>query len=364
MDRRSFLKTTGAVAATAGTTTLAAPAVAQGRQEWKMVTTWPKNFPGLGVGAQRLADRITEATDGRVTVRVFAAGELVPPFESFDAVANGTAEMYHAPDYYWQGKHPGFAFFTAVPLGFTAPEINAWIMHMGGQALWEELSGQFGVKPILCGNTGVQMGGWFREPIESVDDLQGLTFRMPGLGGEALRQLGVNVIALPGGEIFQALQSGQIDATEWVGPTNDLAFGFYRIAKNYYYPGFHEPGSAICAGINRSAWDALSATDKAIVENCCLADDNFMYAEFTAKNGTALNTLVEQHGVTLRRFPTEVWNAFARASEEVVGAVGDHDDLARRIRDSYLAARRDLRAWTNIAEQAYGEARNEALGPA
>ncbi|MBJ3776026.1 TRAP transporter substrate-binding protein [Acuticoccus mangrovi] len=362
MDRRSFLKTTGAVAAVAGTGALATPAIAQGRKEWKMVTTWPKNFPGLGVGAQRLADRITTATDGRVTVKLFAAGELVPAFESFDAVSNGTAEMYHAPDYYWQGKHPSFAFFTAVPLGFTAPEINAWIQFLGGQALWDELSGGFGVKPFLCGNTGVQMGGWFRKEINSLEDLKGLKFRMPGIGGEALRQLGVNVIALPGGEIFQALQSGAIDGTEWVGPLNDLAFGFYRIAKNYYYPGFHEPGSAICAGINASAFGELSKTDQFIVEQCCLADNEMMYAEFTAKNGQALDTLVSQHGVQLKKFPEDVFDGFAKASEEVVMKIGDYDDLAKRVRDSYLKTRADLSKWTQVAEQDYSNERTRSLG--
>ncbi|MEM0906092.1 MAG: TRAP transporter substrate-binding protein [Pseudomonadota bacterium] len=362
MDRRSFLKT-GAVgaAAAAGATTLAAPAISQGRVEWKMVTTWPKNFPGLGTGAQRCADRITQMTDGRITVKLFAGGELVPPFESFDAVANGTAEMYHGADYYWQGKHPAFAFFTAVPLGFTAPEINAWIMNGGGQALWDELSGGFGVKPFICGNTGVQMGGWFREPITSLDDLKGLKFRMPGLGGEALRQLGVNVIALPGAEIFPALQSGAIDGTEWVGPWNDLAFGFYRIANNYYFPGFHEPGATLAAGVNLEAYNKLSASDKAIVEQACIAEDNFMYSEYVAKNGDALETLITQHGVTLQQFPAEVWDEFTKAAEEVTSAVQSYDDLGKRIYDSYFKARKDYANWTRISLQSYAGERGRTL---
>lgn len=362
MDRRSFLKTTGAAAAAAGSVTLAAPAVAQNRVEWKMVTTWPKNFPGLGTGAQRAADRITQLTDGRITVKVFGAGELVPPFESFDAVASGTAQMYHAGEYYWQGKHPAFAFFTTVPMGFTAPEINAWIMHGGGQALWDELSAQFGIKAFPAGNTGVQMGGWFSREINSLEDLKGLKFRMPGLGGEALRQLGVNVIALPGGEIFQALQSGAIDGTEWVGPWNDLAFGFYRIAKNYYYPGFHEPGSMLAVGVNKAAYDELPAIDKAIIANACLAENDYTYAEFVAKNGQALDTLVNQYGVVLRQFPQEVFDGFAEASENVVNAVGDFDDLGKRIRDSYLKSRREFAGWTRIAEQSYTNERARSLG--
>ncbi|MEM8855074.1 MAG: TRAP transporter substrate-binding protein, partial [Pseudomonadota bacterium] len=265
-------------------------------------------------------------------------------------------------DYYWQGKHPAFAFFTAVPMGFTAPEIDAWIMHGGGQALWDELSGEFGVKPFMCGNTGVQMGGWFRNELTSLDDLQGLKFRMPGLGGEVLRQLGVNVIALPGGEIFAALQSGAIDGTEWVGPWNDLAFGFYRIAKYYYYPGFHEPGALLSCGVNKAAFEALSATDQAIVENACIAENNTMYAEFIAKNGTALTTLVNQHGVQLKKFPAEIFDAFAKTSEEVIAKVGDHDDLGKRVLDSFRAGRKDFGGWTSISEQAYTDERTRTLG--
>ncbi|MEM8551127.1 MAG: TRAP transporter substrate-binding protein [Pseudomonadota bacterium] len=362
MDRRSFLKTsTVGAGAAAAATTLAAPAISQGRVEWKMVTTWPKNFPGLGTGAQRAADRITQLTDGRVTVNLFAAGELVPPFESFDAVSTGTAELYHGADYYWQGKHPAFAFFTAVPMGFLAHEIDAWLMHGGGQELWDELAAGFNVKPFMCGNTGVQMGGWFAKEINSLEDLKGLKFRMPGLGGEALRALGVNVLALPGGEIFPALQSGAIDGTEWVGPWNDLAFGFYRIAKNYYYPGFHEPGALLSCGVNKAAFEALSPADQAAVEHACIAENNYMYAEFTAKNGQALDTLVTQHGVTLRQFPQEVFAGFAEASNDVTSAVGQHDDLGKRVLESFERARKDYGSWTRISDQAYSDERARTM---
>jgi TRAP-type mannitol/chloroaromatic compound transport system substrate-binding protein len=205
------------------------------------------------------------------------------------------------------------------------------------------------------------MGGWFRDPIESVDDLQGLKFRMPGLGGEALRQLGVNVIALPGGEIFQALQSGAIDGTEWVGPWNDLAFGFYRIAKNYYYPGFHEPGALLSVGVNRAALEELSATDQAIIENACHAENGYMYAEYIAKNGQALDTLVQQHDVQLRKFPEAVFDRFAEASEAVVSDVADYDDIGRRIVESYRNARREFGEWTRISEQSYSDERSRSL---
>jgi TRAP-type mannitol/chloroaromatic compound transport system substrate-binding protein len=365
MDRRSFLKKAGvggAAAATAAAAAFPKPAISQGMTELKMVTTWPKNFPGLGTGAQRVADRITAMTEGRITVKLYAAGELVPPFESFDAVSQGTADMYHAAEYYWQGKHKAFNFFTAVPMGFTAPEIDAWVNHMGGQALWEELSAQFNIQPFQAGNTGVQMGGWFAKEINSIEDIKGLKFRMPGLGGEVMRRLGANVVALPGGEIFPALQSGAIDGTEWVGPWNDLAFGFYKIVKYYYWPGFHEPGSALGVGINKGVFDKFSDSDKEIVRNACLAENNYMYSEFVANNGNALDTLVNEHGVLLKEFPNDVWDGFGDVSEEVVAEVAAGDDLGKRVYDSYTKARKNVGGWTKISEQAYTIARDRVLG--
>ena len=214
MERRDFIG--GAGIAGAGAAVLAAPALSQNRQQVRLVTTWPRDFPGLGVGAQRIAARITATSGGRIDVRLYSAGELVPAFGSFDAVRNGEAEMYHAADYYWQDRHKGFNFFTSVPLGLTAKELNAWVFFGGGQALWDELSGQFGIKPLLAGNSDVQMGGWFREPITSLDDLKGLRMRIPGLGGETLRQLGVDAVSLPGGGNLLS-PAGRPDRCDGVG---------------------------------------------------------------------------------------------------------------------------------------------------
>ena len=361
MDRRSFLTTT-AIGAT-GAATLAAPAIAQDAQEVKMVTTWPRNFPGLGTGAQRVADRISAATDGRINVKLYAAGELVPPFESFDAVASGSAQMYHGAEYYWQGKHKGFNFFTAVPLGFTAQEIEAWIHFGGGQELWDELAAQFGVKSFTAGNTGVQMGGWFRNPITSLDDMKGLKMRMPGLGGEVLRAIGATAVTLPGGEIFPALQAGTIDATEWVGPYNDMAFGFQQVLKNYMYPGFHEPGSALAVGMNKAWYDGLSDADKALIEACCHAENDVMMAEFNARNGDALSALINEHGVTLHEFPEDVWKEIAEASEQVVSDAGQEDEIGKRIYESYVNFREKVRDWTRLADTAYDRFRLASLGP-
>ena len=287
-----------------------------------MVTTWPKNFPGLGTGAQRLADRITSGTEGRIEVKLFAAGELVPPFESFDAVSQGTADMYHAAEYYWQGKSKAFNFFATVPFGLTASEVDAWIYHAGGQELWDELGADFNLKPLMAGNTGVQWGGWFNKEMNSVEDFKGLKMRMPGLGGEVLRRVGATAIALPGGEIFPALQSGTIDATEWVGPWNDLAFGFYKITKYYYWPGFHEPGTVLSFGINKEVWESLSASDQSLFQTAAAAENSYVLAEFNARNSDALETLINEHGVQVRRVSDEMLNALGEASGQVVAEVG------------------------------------------
>ncbi|MEM7046484.1 MAG: TRAP transporter substrate-binding protein [Pseudomonadota bacterium] len=356
MIRRTLLKLgmlSGAVAASG----LAAPAIAQGKRTLKMVTTWPKNFPGLGTGAQRLADSIGEMTDGQIDVTLYAAGELVPAFESYDAVSSGTADMYHGADYYWQGKHKGFNFFTSVPFGMTADEISAWIQWGGGQELWNELAGRFNVRSYMGGNTGVQMGGWFRKEINSLDDMQGLKIRMPGLGGEVLRRIGAAAVAMPGGEIFPAMQSGAIDASEWVGPWNDLAFGFYKVAKYYYYPGFHEPGSVLSCGMNLDVFNSLSKAHQAVFQAACHQETNRMLAEFNRNNGDALATLINEHGVELRRVPNEVLTTIGEISGQVVHEVSQEDDLGKEIYESFITNRRNSIGWSRLSEESYFSAR-------
>lgn len=358
MKRRSFLTGgIGALGVGAASLGLGKPARAQTSRQLKMVTAWPKNLPGLGTSAERLAKRIGEATDGRITVRVFAAGELVPALEVFDAVVQGTADIYHGAEYYWQGKASAFNFFAAVPFGLTANEMMAWIYHGGGQELWDELSRPFNIKPFMAANTGVQMGGWYNTEINSPEDLKGLVIRMPGLGGEVLTELGATAVSLAGGEIFTALQSGNIDGTEWVGPWNDLAFGFYRIAKYYYYPGFHEPGTVLSAGINLELWDSLSASDQAIISDAMAAENSYALAEFNTRNGFALTDLIENHGVTLKRFSDETIAAIGTVSARVVERVGSENELSRRIYESYLNARTQSLQWGEIAEKAYWDAR-------
>ena len=340
----------------------AAPAVTAGLREWKMVTTWPKNFPGLGTGAQRIADRITGMSNGRLQVKLFAAGELVPAFEAFDAVREGTAEMAHAASVYWVAKHKSAPFFGTVPAGITQQEHLGWLHHGGGQALWDELYGGFGLKPFIGGSTGVQMGGWFQKEIRSLEDFRGLKMRIPGLGAEVINRLGATAVNMPGGEIMPALQSGVIDATEWVGPWNDLAFGFHKIAKFYYGPGFHEPNAALEVFVNQESYDALPSDLQMIVQNACMAESEYMFAEFTAGNNESQNVLVEEHGVTIANFPRDVVKAATEAGLDVIAETANEDDIARRIFDSWWAYREAAIRRAPYAEYGYMNDRAAASG--
>jgi len=358
MERRKFL--TGAAIAGTGAT-LAAPAVAQGTIEMAIVSTWPRDFPGLGLPAQRLAARIQELTGGEIEVTYFAAGERVGAFDSFDEVASGNAQGYMAADYYWKGKHPGWAPFTAIPFGLTYTEMDAWTKYAGGQELWDELAAEFGLKNFAMGNTGVQMGGWFNKEIESADDLKGLKMRIPGLGGDVLAKLGGSPVSLPGGQIYENLVSGAVDATEWVGPYNDYFMKFYEAARYYYYPGMHEPGSQLALGMNLEFWNSLSDTHKAIIEAACNEENSRTAAETNANNGLYLNRLIDDHGVELREFNDDVYASFAEAAQEVIEEARDHSDLSARIYDSHLKARTEIGAWTALSDTAYVVKRNRAL---
>ena len=362
MKRRDLLKTglagLGGVAAAA---TISAPAIAKERMEINMVATWGRDFPGLGTGAQRFAKRLSDMSDGRIVVNYFAANERVKAFDSFDEVASGNAQMYHAAEYYWKGKHPGFAYFTSVPFGLTYTEMNAWIRFGGGQQLWDELSAEYGLKGLMCGNTGVQMGGWFRKEINSVDDFKGLKMRMPGLGGDVLAKLGGSPVSLPGGQIYENLVSGAIDATEWVGPWNDYIMKFYEAAKYYYFPGMHEPGAMLALGMNNEWWQGLSKGDQLMIEAASSMENDVMMSEYNAKNGEYLEKLVNEQGVKVREFNDDIYDAFGEAADEVFETVKAHSDLANRIHTSFEAARSTVGAWAKLSDQAYVRQRNRVL---
>ena len=333
------------------------PFVQMKKYQWKMVTTYPKNFPGLGTVAEQLANDINALSDGQLTVKVYGAGELVPAMEALDAVSAGTAEMGFGASYYWAGKSPAMTFFTTIPFGLTAQEMNGWIYHGGGQQLWDNLYAGFGLKPFLAGNTGVQMAGWFNREINSVDDLKGLKMRIPGLGGTVMGELGVVPKLLPGGEIFTSLQSGAIDATEWAGPYADIAAGFYKLTKLYYYPGWQEPGAAIVAFVNKSLFETLPAHLQAIVEMCCQKANSNMLAEFTANDGRALDTLINQHGVQLKKLPDAVLKQLHALSKEVVSEAVGSDADSRKVYDSFIRFNKQVTKWTDISETSYALAR-------
>ena len=361
MKRRKFLQYAGigGVSSLAGckgsdsTQSAQSTVVTTKTREWKMITTWPKNFPGLGTGAELLAALINDMSGGRIKVKVFGAGELVPAFEIFDAVANGSAEMGHGAAFYWKGKYPALQFFTAIPFGMTAMEMNSWLYHGGGMDLWMEAYGQFGLVPSASGNTGVQMAGWFNKEINKLEDLKGLKMRIPGIAGEVLDRAGGTPVNLPGGELFTSLQSGAIDATEWVGPYNDLAFGFYKIAKYYYYPGWHEPGTTLECFINKSAFEELPKDLQVIVLNACRVANQDMLAEYIARNNDALETLVNKHNVDVRKLPDDVIKRLAEISADVISDLGYTDPLARKIYDSYNNFLKKSRTWLDISERAY-----------
>ena len=360
MERRKFLAGAAAGAAAAG---LAAPAVAQERQTWRMVTTWPRGFPGLGVGAQRLAERITAMSDGRLTVEVFAAGEMVPALQALDAVIEGSAEMSHGAAYYWQNKSPSTAFFTGVPFGMTSRELAAWIRFMGAQELWDEVYDQFGVKGFINGDTGTQAGGWFPNEVAGLSDIQGLNFRTPGIGGQVWQRLGATVVNMPAGEIFAALQSGALDAAEFVGPYNDLALGFHQVRDHYYLSSVTEPGLATELAVDKAKFEALPNDLQQIVQIACQAEYDMVASDFAANDPIALQTLIEEHGVTTHpHFPEDILQAAAEASVAIIEELrNSSDDLTARVAQHYIYSIKTLRTRAENTDLPYLQARQQYL---
>ncbi len=360
MDRRSFLKKSALGGSAAAATALAAPAYAQGQRTLTMVTSWGRGLAGVFDAAQRSADSINAMSDGSLTVEIKAAGELVGAFEVFDAVSSGQADMYHAADYYFVGQHPGYAFFTAVPFGMTAQELVNWYYHDGGMELHDELGSIFGLKSFLAGNTGAQAGGWYAKEINSPEDFQGLKFRMPGLGGQALGKLGASVQNIPGSEVYQALSSGAIDGTEWIGPWADEKAGFQEITKTYYTAGFHEPGAGLSLATNRDVFDSLTPAQQKIIEIAAAEAHQWNLAQFLANNGAALQRL-QSGGVKVMEFPDSVWDAFGQASQEVLDE-NMGDELFKQIHDSAMDSMASSSAWLNLSSGAYTAQRDRVRG--
>lgn len=357
MQRRKFLTTLGAGAAGVVAAPFVSTAKAQETITWNMVTSWPKNFPALGTGANEFAKRVETLSGGRMRIRVHGAGELVPALEVFDAVAAGTAEMGHSAAYYWRGKVAASQFFTAVPFGMTTQETNAWLYYGGGQELWDEIYAKHNLKPFPVGNTTTQPGGWFKKEINSLEDLQGLKLRLPGLAGEAMNRIGVTTVTMPGSEIFTSMQTGVLDAADWVSPYNDLAFGLHQVADYYYTSAWNEPSAILEGTVNLDAWNALPDDLKAVVTEAARASNLAMISEFTFRNAQAMDTLVNEHGVKLRIFPEDVMKALYEASQEVIAEQVESDPDSKKVHDSYVAFQKLVRASNDAGEFAYLKAR-------
>ena len=352
-NRRKFFKSLGLLSATALVGGLHPKnSLAKSKIKWKMVTSWPKNFPGLGAGAETLARYINKLSGGSLEVKVFGANELVPPLGVFDFVSSGGAEMGHSGAYYWKGKTEAAQFFSSVPFGMTAQEMNSWLYYGDGIKLWEEVYANFNLIPRPAGNTGVQMGGWFNKEINTTNDLKGLKMRIPGLGGEVLARAGGTPFTLAGAEIFTSLQTGVIDATEWVGPYNDRAFGLHKAAKYYYYPGWHEPGPSLECIINKDAYNSLSDQHKSIIDIACKAANVDMISDYMAKNYQALE-FFKKEKVQIKQFPAEVLSKLNKISDEILLELSQKNNLSKKVYDSYVNFLSRVRPWTLISEDAY-----------
>ncbi len=331
---------------------------AQQVYHWKLATSWPKNFPGLGTAPERFAERVAAMSGGRLQIKVYGAGEIVPALGVFDAVSLGSVEMGHTSAYYWKGKLTAAPFFTTVPFGMTAQEMNAWLHHGGGMALWREAYAPFNLVPLAAGNTGVQMAGWFNREINSVADLKGLKMRIPGVGGEVFKRVGGTPVTLPGGELYTSLQTGVIDATEWVAPYNDLALGLHEVAKYYYYPGWHEPGSTLELTVNKQAFESLPADLQAIVEVAARYANQDMLDEYTARNNAALIELKKKPGLEVRQLPDDVIRELHAASDAYLEEMVAGDPFAQKVYRSWKDFADSVADYHRIAEKAYINARD------
>ncbi len=360
INRRDFIASAGAVVAgtaLASSAAAKAPAILSGKREWRMAMTWPKLFPGLCTGATRLAERITVMSEGKLTVKPYGAGELLPALGVFDACADGSIEMAHSAPYYWLSKNRSFAFFCAIPAGLTAQEQHAWLYYGGGQKLMHELYAQFGLVSFPAGNTGTQMGGWFTKPMNSLEDLKGLKMRMPGLAGEIIAKLGANPQTIPGGELYTSLQQGVIDALEWVGPWNDMALGFHRIANYYYGPGFHEGSASLELMINKQAYEELPADLQRVVKAACATETMLMTSEYYANNVQAFSELQNIKGLTIAEYPNDILQAVFALAKEVTAETASHSDISKRIYESYEDFRQKSLAMNPVTEYGFMKAR-------
>ncbi len=363
ISRKRFLK--GLVAGTAGlaltgctaresTTGKDTPGILAGKTyRWNMVTTWPPNFPVLGEGCNLFADWVSQMSGGQLTIKVYGGGELIPALEAFDAVSSGTAEIASGASYYWAGKNAALQFFASFPFGLNAQQMNAWLYSAGGQELWEEVYAPFNIQPFPGGNTGVQMAGWFNRDIETAEDLKGLKMRIPGLGGKVLKEAGGTVILSPGGEIYTNLERGVIDAAEWIGPYHDYKMGFHQIARNYYYPGWHEPGSTLEIIMNKLKYDSLPGHLKEVLKTACARLNMWMLSEFEAKNAEYLEIIEQEGNVNIAPLPQPVLEKLKTLAAGIIDDMAEKDPLSKKVFTSIRAFKKRMRPWGRMTEESF-----------
>ncbi|OOY22713.1 ABC transporter substrate-binding protein [Thioclava sediminum] len=352
MDRRSFLRkgALGGAAAAAGSA-LAAPAIAQETPTvtWRMTSSFPKSLDTIYGAAETMANYVKGMTDGKFNIQVFAAGEIVPGLQAMDSVSNGTVEACHTASYYYWGKDPTFAFATAVPFGLNMRMQNAWFYYGGGNDLMNEFYSNYNITAFPCGNTGAQMGGWFRKEINTVEDMKGVKMRIGGFGGKVVEKLGVVPQQIAGGDIYPSLEKGTIDATEWVGPYDDEKLGFYKVAPYYYYPGWWEGGACLHAMFNKNAYDQLPEAYKIALTAATQAANSDMMASYDYKNPSALKKLLGQ-GAQLRPFSQEILEACFNAANEVYAEINSSNAAFKKIYDSQFGFRNDAYGWWQLSE--------------
>jgi TRAP-type mannitol/chloroaromatic compound transport system substrate-binding protein len=347
MKRRDFIKGT----LVAGAASLVVPAtVSAASKNWKLVTSLPKGLPGPGVSADRFAKRVTEMSGGRLKIKVFSGGELVPPFGTQEAVENDIAEIYHGSGSWFAGRDPAHSFFSVVPFGLDHAEFNAWLRHGGGQKLWDDFTLPRGLKCFTAGGSGVQTGGWFKKEIKSLSDMQGLNFRITGFGAQVMRKIGVNAVSMPPSEIFPSLQSGALDAAEWVGPAQDLAFGFQKIMTHMYTPSFSDIHGGIEFGINKKAWDSLDKDLQLIIEVATEAETERLHADSLYSSVTALEKIKSMKNVTIGQFPDSVWDAWRKASKEVMDEARAKSKTVAKVQDSFFAFAKSASSYRTLYE--------------
>ena len=351
MKRRDFLKVSAAGAAA---TAVASPAIAQSSPEikWRLTSSFPKSLDTIYGGAEYLSKQVAEMTDNKFQIQVFAAGEVVPGLQALDATSNGTVEMCHTVSYYYVGKDPTFAIYASVPFGLNARQQNSWLYQGGGNELGNEFFKKYGVIAHPCGNTGTQMGGWFRKEIKTVADLQGLKMRIGGIAGQVLAKLGVVPQQLAGGDIYPSLEKGTIDSAEWVGPYDDEKLGFNKVAKFYYYPGFWEGGPTVHAFTNLEKWNSLPKTYQAVLANAAQATNSWMQARYDMQNPAALKRLVAG-GTQLRPFTNEVLDACLKATNELWAEISAKNADFKKSIDAMQAYRSDQYLWWQVAEYTF-----------